>query len=42
MSVEQVLAEWNQAGFVLVKRLETLPRQHFFVFSARRGARVLP
>jgi predicted methyltransferase len=42
MSVEQVLAEWNQAGFELVKRLETLPRQHLFIFTGRRGARVLP
>jgi predicted methyltransferase len=39
MSVEQVLAEWNAAGFELVNRLETLPSQHLFLFSARRGAR---
>jgi ubiquinone/menaquinone biosynthesis C-methylase UbiE len=42
MSVEQVLAEWTAAGFVLVKRIETLPSQHLFLFSARRGARGTP
>jgi len=41
MSVEQVLAEWNQAGFELVNRIETLPAQHIFLFTTRRGARVL-
>ena len=41
MSVEQVLAEWNQAGFELVNRIETLPAQHIFLFTPRRGARVL-
>lgn len=35
MSVEQVLAEWTPAGFELVKRIETLPSQHLFVFRAR-------
>lgn len=39
MSVEQVLAEWNAAGFELANQLETLPSQHLFIFSARRGAR---
>jgi predicted methyltransferase len=39
MSFEQVLAEWTAAGFVLVNQLETLPSQHLFIFSARRGAR---
>lgn len=39
MSVEQVLAEWTAAGFLLVNRIETLPSQHLFIFSARRGAR---
>jgi predicted methyltransferase len=39
MSVEQVLAEWTAAGFVLANQLETLPSQHLFIFSARRGAR---
>nr|MDP9119902.1 class I SAM-dependent methyltransferase [Acidobacteriota bacterium] len=42
MSVEQVLSEWNRAGFELVRRLETLPSQHLFVFTTRRGARALP
>jgi ubiquinone/menaquinone biosynthesis C-methylase UbiE len=39
MSVEQVLSEWNAGGFELVDRIETLPAQHIFIFSARRGAR---
>jgi ubiquinone/menaquinone biosynthesis C-methylase UbiE len=39
MSVTQVLAEWGPAGFELVDRLETLPSQHLFVFTNRRGAR---
>ncbi len=39
MSVEQVLQEWTAAGFTLVRRDETLPSQHIFIFSARRGAR---
>lgn len=42
MSVEQVLAEWNPAGFELVERIETLPSQHLFIFTTRRGARALP
>jgi predicted methyltransferase len=33
MSPKQVLAEWEPAGFRLVKRLEFLPTQHFFVFE---------
>lgn len=33
MSVEQVLAEWEPAGFKLVKRHEFLPTQHFFIFE---------
>lgn len=41
MSVEQVLNEWEPAGFTLVETIETLPSQHFFVFTVRRGARVL-
>ena len=41
MSVEQVLAEWNAAGFELANRIETLPAQHIFLFTTRRGARVL-
>ncbi len=39
MSVEQVLSEWTAGGFELVRRIETLPSQHIFIFSARRGAR---
>jgi predicted methyltransferase len=42
MSVEQVLSEWNAAGFELVNRIETLPAQHIFSFSTRRGARPAP
>jgi predicted methyltransferase len=42
MSVEQVLSEWNPAGFELANQLETLPSQHLFIFSTRRGARVAP
>jgi predicted methyltransferase len=41
MSVEQVLAEWNAAGFELANRIETLPAQHIFIFSTRRGVRAL-
>ncbi len=33
MSKEQVLAEWEPAGFRLVKLYEFLPTQHFFVFE---------
>jgi ubiquinone/menaquinone biosynthesis C-methylase UbiE len=32
MSVKQVLAEWNAAGFELTDLREFLPSQHFFVF----------
>jgi predicted methyltransferase len=39
MSIEQVTAEWGRAGFLLVNRLETLPAQHIFLFSAHRGVR---
>jgi predicted methyltransferase len=42
MSVEQVLEEWLPAGFQLLEQVETLPSQHLFVFSARRGARPVP
>ena len=42
MSVEQVLAEWEPAGFTLVETVETLPAQHLFLFSLRRGARATP
>jgi ubiquinone/menaquinone biosynthesis C-methylase UbiE len=33
MSPEQVLREWQPAGFRLVARHEFLPTQHFFVFE---------
>lgn len=39
MSVDQVLAEWLPAGFELVRREESLPSQHLFVFTSRRGVR---
>lgn len=42
MSAEQVLTEWNAAGFELANQIETLPSQHLFIFSTRRGARVTP
>ncbi|HYQ84941.1 MAG TPA: class I SAM-dependent methyltransferase, partial [Rubrobacter sp.] len=42
MSVEQVLAEWEPAGFTLMETVETLPSQHLFLFTTRRGARVIP
>lgn len=42
MSVEQVLAEWQPAGFTLMETIETLPSQHLFLFTLRRGARALP
>ena len=32
MSVEQVMREWQPAGFELVDRIETLPSQHLFIF----------
>jgi ubiquinone/menaquinone biosynthesis C-methylase UbiE len=42
MTTEQVLSEWNQAGFELINQLETLPSQHLFLFTSRRGARAMP
>jgi predicted methyltransferase len=33
MSPEQVLAEWQPAGFRLARRFEFLPTQHFFVLE---------
>jgi predicted methyltransferase len=36
MSVAQVLAEWVPAGFRLVKQLDFLPTQHFFILEAVR------
>jgi SAM-dependent methyltransferase len=35
MSVKQVLAEWNPAGFELVDLIEELPSQHLFIFRRR-------
>lgn len=32
MSVEQVRAEWEPAGFELVEVMEFLPAQHYFIF----------
>jgi predicted methyltransferase len=33
MTPEQILAEWEPAGFRLVKRYEFLPAQHFFILE---------
>lgn len=35
MSVEQVLNEWEPAGFELVTRHEFLPTQHLFIFKKK-------
>ena len=35
MTVKQVLAEWNAAGFELVDLQEFLPVQHLFIFQRR-------
>jgi len=40
MTAEQVISEWNAAGFELINQIETLPAQHIFILSTRRGARV--
>jgi ubiquinone/menaquinone biosynthesis C-methylase UbiE len=37
MSVEQVLAEWEPAGFELVELWEELPMQHLFIFRRTSG-----
>jgi len=42
MSPKQVLAEWEPAGFRLVKRHEFLPTQHFFVFEKADTPRLRP
>ena len=34
MSVEQVLREWEPAGFELIELNEELPTQHLFLFRA--------
>lgn len=39
MSTEQVLAEWTAGGYTLLNQVETLPSQHVFIFTAKRGAR---
>jgi predicted methyltransferase len=36
MSVEQVLSEWQPAGFRLVKQLDFLPVQHLLILEAAR------
>lgn len=36
MSIQQILREWEPAGFEMVERIETLPSQHLLVFTARR------
>jgi hypothetical protein len=33
MSVEQVLSEWEPAGFDLVELYDGLPTQHLFIFK---------
>ena len=35
MTVKQVLAEWNPAGFELIDLQEFLPAQHIFIFQKR-------
>jgi predicted methyltransferase len=42
MSAEEVLAEWLPAGFQLIEQIETLPTQHMFLFTTRRGAQPVP
>jgi len=39
MSVEQVLEEWQSAGFELVELYEGLPTQHLFVFTVSEEVR---
>jgi predicted methyltransferase len=39
MSVEQVLAEWEPAGFELVELWEEMPTQHVFVFKKGEPAK---
>lgn len=36
MSIEQVVSEWTAAGFQLLDRIESLPAQRIFIFSAGR------
>jgi ubiquinone/menaquinone biosynthesis C-methylase UbiE len=42
MSVEQVLAEWEPAGFELVELWEEMPTQHVFVFKKSNPAAAKP
>ena len=44
MTAEEILSEWEPAGFELVQRHETLPAQHLFIFKKGmlRSARVAP
>lgn len=35
MSVDQILAEWEPAGFQLVERVPGLPSQHLLIFTVR-------
>lgn len=43
MSVEQVLAEWEPAGFVLDALMEDMPTQHLFIFRpAQEAMRTVP
>lgn len=37
MAVDQVLAEWEPAGFELVEQWEGLPTQHVFIFKSRES-----
>ena len=36
MSPEQVMKEWTPAGFELVELIETLPKQHLFIFKKKK------
>jgi predicted methyltransferase len=38
MSIEQVVSEWTAAGFQLLDRIESLPAQRIFIFSAHEQA----
>jgi ubiquinone/menaquinone biosynthesis C-methylase UbiE len=42
MSVEQVLAEWEPAGFELIELWEEMPTQHVFVFKKSDAAAAKP
>ena len=36
MTMDQILEEWQPAGFELAERIETLPSQHLLIFTASR------